>query len=107
MVCKSPAAARKIKSGEKLTNCLCGESLTSGELADRLSGYCGRMERSEPPAVVYGEDPVVAAAMNQEYRQALKAAIAENTEPEVFQELRWTKAFYPALQDQSILRAHR
>jgi hypothetical protein len=62
------------------------------------------MERAEPPAVVYGEDPVVAAAMNKEYRLALKAAIAENTEPEVFRELTWTKAYYPALQDPSILR---
>ena len=71
-----------------------------------LSGLCGRMERAEPPAVAYGEDPVAAAGMNKEYRLALKAAIAENTEPEVFRELKWTKAYYPALQDPSILREH-
>ena len=70
----------------------------------RLSVPCGRMERAEPPAVIYGEDPEAAAGMNQEYRLAIKAAIAENTEPEVFRELKWTKAYYPALQDPSILR---
>jgi hypothetical protein len=46
MLCKSGAEDRKIKSGEKLTKCLCGdsESLPSGELADRLSGYCRRRQ---------------------------------------------------------------